>query len=241
MELVSPLCFIYTFFSSPLSPESIPITTRQWTLAAAYVIHYSNRAVINPLRTPSRSKSHILVPLAAVFFNLANGSLMGSYLSSPRGQAFIQSQQTSVFWGCMVLWAVGLSGNVLHDEILLDLRRKSKGKKSGKGEHYAIPYGFLYSFVSYPNYLCEWIEWIGFAIASAPFPFAPESLVPVLNLSFLFAPAQSFFPILTPPWLFVLNEIVTMLPLAIRGHRWYHQRFAGAYPKERKAVIPFLL
>jgi len=241
MELVSPICFIYTFLSSPLWSKPIPITPRQWSLAAAYIIHYSNRAIISPLRTPSRSKSHILVPLAAVLFNVANGSLMGSYLSSPQGLAFIESRQAWVFWGSMVIWAIGLAGNVLHDEILLELRRKAKGKKDGKGEHYAIPYGYLYSYLSYPNYFCEWAEWTGFAIASAPFPFTPQPLASVLNPSILFAPARFFFPALTPPWLFVFNEIVTMLPRAIRGHRWYHQRFAGAYPKERKAVIPFLL
>ena len=43
-----------------------------------------------------------------------------------------------------------------------------------------------------------------------------------------------------PPWAFLFAEVVTMLPRAVRGHAWYHERFRGAYPKERRVVIPFL-
>lgn len=36
-------------------------------------------------------------------------------------------------------------------------------------------------------------------------------------------------------------EIAAMLPRAIRGHQWYHEKFGNQYPSERKAVIPFLI
>lgn len=62
-------------------------------------------------------------------------------------------------------WAIGFASNVYHDEILMNLRRPKKqaGKQSdedksvGKpnGPRYSIPYGGLYSLISYPNYLCE--------------------------------------------------------------------------------------
>ncbi|KAF8074060.1 3-oxo-5-alpha-steroid 4-dehydrogenase-domain-containing protein [Lyophyllum atratum] len=271
MELVSPLLFLYTFLTSPLSPSSKPpsLTSPQSLLAALYLIHYANRAILSPLRTPSRSKSHLIVPLVAVAFNTINGSLMGSYLSSPTAESFLGTSLTPLlsrptFVVGIVLWAVGFAGNIYHDEILLDIRRKAQTKKEqdqGKGEHYAIPQGALYKYVSYPNYFCEWIEWTGFALAAAPVPFssstlpsllAPSALLSTLSLSSwaslattvsrcASASAQTFAPALTPPYIFLIAEVLLMLPRAVRGHQWYHQRFGAAYPAERKAVIPFLI
>ncbi|KAG6809842.1 hypothetical protein H0H92_014534, partial [Tricholoma furcatifolium] len=133
--------------------------------------------------------------------------------------------------------------------ILLNIRRnaRSKGKaRDGDGtEHYSIPQGGLYSLVSYPNYLCEWIEWAGFALAAAPIPFPTLSLNPFSPFEALKAviqaPASSFAPMLTPPYIFLLNEVLLMLPRAVRGHKWYHSRFGASYPAERRAVIPFLI
>ncbi|KAI0645230.1 3-oxo-5-alpha-steroid 4-dehydrogenase-domain-containing protein [Trametes meyenii] len=245
MELVSPATFIYTYLHSPLLPTAAiavqPLTLSHppTFLAALFLVHYLNRAIISPLRTPSRSKSHISVPLSAVLFNTVNGSLLGTYLSSPAAHTFLSGAfSRPLFWAGIALWAVGLVGNIAHDEILLNLRRKAKSKpksddddnnrkdKSKKQEHYAIPYGGLYRFISYPNYFCEWAEWFGFALAASPAPS--------------FASLASFIVTASPPWLFFLSEIFLMFPRAWRGHQWYHDRFPN-YPKERRAVMPFLL
>ncbi|GLB38735.1 putative 3-oxo-5-alpha-steroid 4-dehydrogenase [Lyophyllum shimeji] len=275
MELVSPLCFLLTFLASPLSPPSTPspplnFTSPQSLLALLYLTHYANRALISPLRTPSRSKSHLIVPLSAVFFNTVNGALMGSYLSSPFARAFLGPSLPSPtarpsFYLGLLIWAAGFAGNIYHDEILLNIRRKAikgKGKATSppsssssssssaagktKGEHYAIPTGALYAYVSYPNYLCEWIEWTGFALASSPVPsLSLSSLLSLLSpqeiMTSLKTPPEAFAPSLTPPWIFLLAEVLLMLPRAVRGHRWYHDRFGSAYPRERRAVVPFLL
>jgi 3-oxo-5-alpha-steroid 4-dehydrogenase 1 len=58
---------------------------------------------------------------------------------------------------------------VYHDEILNDLRRKpskrlitsynkeeEQDRKAGNGR-YAIPRGGLFNYISFPNYLCEWL------------------------------------------------------------------------------------
>ncbi|KAJ3480805.1 hypothetical protein NLI96_g8095 [Meripilus lineatus] len=245
MELVSPACFLYTFLNSPLSPTNIgtspPLTLSHppTFLALLYLLHYLNRAIISPLRTPSRSKSHIIVPLSGISFNVINGCLMGSYLSSPPAQAFLNSAfSRPTFWIGITMWAFGLVGNIYHDEILLNIRRKAKLNKktdgsktsdvksnANKQEHYAIPQGALYSVVSYPNYFCEWSEWLGFAIAASPFPsiFSTADLLATL----------------TPPYLFFLSEVFLMIPRAYKGHKWYLNRFPE-YPKNRKVVIPFL-
>ncbi|GJE91426.1 3-oxo-5-alpha-steroid 4-dehydrogenase-domain-containing protein [Phanerochaete sordida] len=246
MELVAPLSFIYSFLHSPLSPANfghsppLSLSHPPTFLSALFLIHYLNRAIVSPLRTPSRSKSHLAVALCAVSFNIVNGSLMGSYLSSPSADLFLTGAfSRPLFWLGVGLWAFGYVGNILHDEVLLNLRRsaQAKGKaraqndddddngKSKKQEHYAIPYGYLYQFISYPNYFCEWLEWLGFALAASPVPS--------------FTSVSAFLASATPPFVFFITEVLLMLPRAYRGHKWYHSKFPD-YPKERKAVIPFL-
>lgn len=243
MELVSPITFVYAYMNSPISPltagtsPSLSLSYPPTFLAALYLIHYFNRSLVSPLRTPSRSKSHIMVPFFAVTFNIVNGSLMGAYLSSPLAHSFLQgAYNRPLFWLGVGTWALGFAGNILHDEILLNLRRSAKAKGKGKDsddnnngknkqEHYAIPHGYLYKYISYPNYFCEWVEWFGFALAAAP----PPS----------FASAGDFLATMTPPFIFVMSEVFLMINRAYKGHRWYLNRFPD-YPRERKAVIPFL-
>lgn len=242
MELVSPVAFLYAFIHSPLSPKNfgrapnLSLKDPATILAGLYLVHYINRAVISPLRSPSRSKSHITVPIFGIIFNVVNGCLMGSYLSSPQAAGFLEGALLSPrFLAGVSVWAIGFAGNILHDEVLLNIRRQAncKGKARAKDdaddnngknkqEHYSIPYGYLYSLISFPNYFCEWVEWAGFAFAAAPLPslFAVDSYC--------------------PPWVFILSEVLLMFPRAYRGHQWYHTRFPD-YPKERKAAIPFLL
>jgi len=244
MELVSPSAFIYTYLHSPLSPLTfgtpppLHIGNPSAALAGLFLIHYANRAVLSPLRTPSRSKTHAIVVLAAIGFNSVNGPLLGAYLSSPEGLSYLTGAfQRPRFWLGISMWAAGFISNIVHDEILLNIRRKKQAedakktpeqlaKEEKKGEHYAIPHGLLYKYISYPNYSSEWVEWLGFALAASPLPS--------------FQSGGAFLATITAPFLFFAAEVLTMLPRAIRGHQWYHRKFPN-YPKERKAVIPFVL
>ena len=81
-----------------------------------------------------------------------------------------------------------------------------------ENDGYKIPQNFLYKYISCPNYFGEIIEWAGFAIM-------------VWNL-----PALSF----------LLWTMFNLIPRAVAHHKWYHSKFSD-YPKERKAVIPFIL
>ncbi|KAF9237368.1 3-oxo-5-alpha-steroid 4-dehydrogenase-domain-containing protein [Melanogaster broomeanus] len=232
MELVPPISFIYALVKSPLASSKADVTS----LAGLFLIHYANRTLISPLRTPSRSKSHIIVPLCGIFFNLANGILMGSYLGSSAASTFLSGAfERPSYWAGVMLCVAGFCGNVLHDEILLNIRRKAQVKGKTKSddnpnkqrkEYYGIPHGYLYRYISYPNYFCEWAEWFGYALAAAPIP-------PMTSLAGITRVVQ-------PPWVFFLCEIFVMLPRAYKGHQWYHDNFAD-YPKERRAVIPFVL
>ena len=76
---------------------------------------------------------------------------------------------------------------------------------------YKIPTGFLFKYVSSPNLFGEVIEWGGFALMAWNLP----------ELTFLV-------------WTFA-----NLVPRAKNHHDWYHSKFAD-YPKERKAVFPFI-
>jgi 3-oxo-5-alpha-steroid 4-dehydrogenase 1 len=77
---------------------------------------------------------------------------------------------------------------------------------------YAIPKGGLYRWVSCPNYFGEVIEWIGFALAAWSLP-------------------GLYFAIWTA---------ANLVPRALTHHRWYRETFED-YPRDRKALVPFLL
>ncbi|MEM9327900.1 MAG: DUF1295 domain-containing protein [Bacteroidota bacterium] len=77
---------------------------------------------------------------------------------------------------------------------------------------YQIPRGWLFKYISCPNHFGEIIEWIGFAIAAWSLPAATFAVWTFANLA----------------------------PRAFNHHEWYHQNFTD-YPKDRKALFPFLI
>lgn len=85
------------------------------------------------------------------------------------------------------------------------------GLRKGSDTSYKIPKGGLYGLISSPNYFGEIIEWLGFALLTWSLP----------ALAFAF-------------W-----TIANLFPRALANHQWYQQKFED-YPKERRAIIPFL-
>lgn len=77
---------------------------------------------------------------------------------------------------------------------------------------YKIPYGGGYRFVSSPQYLGELIAWTGFSIMTWGLPGVVIFLISAGNL----------------------------VPRAFQTHKWYREKFAD-YPKDRKAIIPYVL
>jgi hypothetical protein len=77
---------------------------------------------------------------------------------------------------------------------------------------YKIPVKGWFKYVSCPNYLGEMIEWTGFLILVG---------------------SWSAFSI----WLWTVINLVTR---SLSHHRWYNEKFEH-YPKDRKAIIPYLL
>jgi len=153
MELPSLLVFALTFL---LGPDPVqPVT---WIFFALYVAHYTNRAIIYPLRTHTAGKQMpLVVALMAVFFNLVNGFLNGYYFSAFSRTYALEWLYDARFILGALLFAAGVVINWWSDQILLDLRR---GGRKG----YSIPEGGLFRWVSCPNFLGEIIEWTGFAV-----------------------------------------------------------------------------
>lgn len=84
--------------------------------------------------------------------------------------------------------------------------------RRGSDGGYRIPRGGLYRWVSCPNYLGELVEWAGWATATWSIPGLAFATWTAANLG----------------------------PRALSHHRWYRERFPD-YPRERRALIPFLL
>jgi 3-oxo-5-alpha-steroid 4-dehydrogenase 1 len=77
---------------------------------------------------------------------------------------------------------------------------------------YKIPKGGIYRFISCPNYFGELLEWTGWAIATWS----------LAGLSF------------------AVWTVANLIPRALSNHNWYKRQFPD-YPKERKAIIPYIL
>ncbi len=77
---------------------------------------------------------------------------------------------------------------------------------------YKIPYGGFFRYVSCPNLFGEMVEWLGFALMTWCLP------------------TLSFF----------IWTVANLTPRALDHHKWYKEKFED-YPKERKAVFPFIL
>jgi 3-oxo-5-alpha-steroid 4-dehydrogenase 1 len=77
---------------------------------------------------------------------------------------------------------------------------------------YKIPQQGLFRYVSCPNLFGEMLEWFGFAVLMWSLP------------------GLAFFV-----W-----TVANLLPRALSHHKWYLDKFSD-YPKDRKAVLPFIL
>ncbi|KAI3636722.1 hypothetical protein MIR68_004989 [Amoeboaphelidium protococcarum] len=200
------------------------IFTAQTILLWQWVLHYVHRAFIYPAVVPSMSSSRLFVVLSASMFNVINASLNGfaiSKLDIPSSENTFGIQfQLGIF-----IFLAGMLINVVSDyQIVIE---KMKRANTPKKSRYFIPYGFLYNYVSCPNYFGEIIEWTGFAVQVC---------------SLTASDIGSLYNVLTLPALsFVLWTIANLGPRALQTHRWYQDKFRKSYPKSRKALVPIII
>jgi protein-S-isoprenylcysteine O-methyltransferase Ste14 len=89
---------------------------------------------------------------------------------------------------------------------------KLRSLRQKNPSEYVIPRGWLFEYVSCPHYLGEIIEWAGWGLMT-------WSLAGFAFFIFTFA---------------------NLFPRAVASHNWYKATFSE-YPRERKAVIPFII
>lgn len=201
MESVSPIALSYFFWNNNEIKNSSLIF-----IYSLWIFHYLYRSILFPLKTATNNKT---IPWSivwmAVFFNSINGFTNGYALS--RFSFHIQGDylyQPHAIIG-IILFIIGFSIHYYSDELLIKLR-------NAKGPGYHIPNGFLFKYISSPNYFGELIEWTGFALLC-------------WNL---------------PALVFVIWTAANLVPRALSNHKWYINHF-NDYPKNRKAIFPFIL
>ena len=122
-----------------------------------YCGHYFNRSFVWPMRAQSTDKKMpLMVVFSAIGFNFVNVFFQGTWIFLLSDYSYGWLTTTPFLIGLFVFF-LGFYINVRSDEIMINLRKE-------KGDGYHIPKGFLFNKVSNPNYLGEFIEWLGWAI-----------------------------------------------------------------------------
>ena len=144
------------------------ISDRQWdvvplVLLALFQLHYFQRSFIFPMLLRGNSKMPVSIMLMGATFNTLNALMQGGWLFFIVPTYFPDYYAN---WFCkpyiyigVAVWLFGFITNLHSDYIIRHLR------KPGDKKHY-IPRGGMFRFVSSANYFGEFMEWVGYAIAS---------------------------------------------------------------------------
>eukprot|EP00842_Homolaphlyctis_polyrhiza_P005256 jgi/Hompol1/5731/HPOL_004676-RA len=203
----------------------------QMLLFAMFTLHYINRGIIYPLRAPAMASMPISIVLSGICFNIPNGYANGRFIGLFGAEKLAiastnLSSHPNVFIG-LAMFIFGMYVNITSDETLFSMRKELvQMQKEGRSSQqirskmqvdptgrYVLPVGGWFGLVSCPHYFGEIVEWLGFAITGWSLPGLAFAIFTAANL----------------------------IPRAIHQHRWYLDTFGSQYPKERRAVIPWLV
>jgi len=200
MELPAVAGFLWFFSRGAHALEAVPLA-----LLGLWQLHYLHRTFVFPFRLKTSGKriTWVVVVMGAGF-NTLNAYVNATWLSELGDYPISWLLDPRFLLGAGV-FAVGMAINLEADRRLLALRAPGE---SG----YRMPRGWLYEYVTCPNYLGELLEWTGFAIACWSLPGLAFALYTAANLG----------------------------PRALANRRWYRETFPD-YPAERKALIPWVL
>lgn len=204
MEAPSSIGFAAIYFLGDQPFQLMPLI-----LFLMWQSHYFQRSFIFPflIKTRPGDTTPVMIPVLAVSTNMIISFLNAAILSwSVLGHTYDTSWLTDPrFILGAAIFVLGYRVNRKADAMLAALRKPGE-------TGYKIPRGWLYEKISCPNYLGEFMVWIGWAIAT----WSLGGLA------------------------FVLWTMANLVPRALQNHGWYHEKFSD-YPKERKAVFPYLL
>jgi 3-oxo-5-alpha-steroid 4-dehydrogenase 1 len=199
MELPCVVAFAAFFATGAHSTALVPLV-----FLAFWQLHYLNRTFVFPfrLRVGDR-RMPLLIPLLAITFNVLNAWINARWIGHLGTYAADWLRDPRFICGALMFGA-GWLGNLHSDAVLRALRKPGE-------TGYKIPRGGLYRWVSAPNYLCEIVEWCGWAVMT----WSPAGLA------------------------FALYTVANLAPRAWSNHIWYLDKFDD-YPAERKALVPYL-
>lgn len=135
-------------------------------LASLYLIHYTHRAILQPILGPKRSSSHISVFLSAFAFQAANGFTMGSWLGGRSPALLIPTELLSIKAAKNVadpIKAAGWLAGILPKSKAASLSPTTPVLPFAKAG--LLPSGF--STVSHPLFLIGVAGWALFFLANA--------------------------------------------------------------------------
>ena len=214
MEIPATLSFYWFYMQGSRALEMVPLI-----LAGVWTLHYANRGWFFPLAIRNQGKKSsfsITVMLLGMFMTGIHGYLHARWFSELAPHLTAAWLHDPRFWLGLLVYALGFSLLFSSEWIVRNLRPKntpiSTSQSGPRGDGYAIPYGGGFRLVSSPQYLGEMLAWLGLAIASWGLPGLMILAITIANLG----------------------------PRALATHRWYQSKFAD-YPRQRKALIPFVL
>jgi hypothetical protein len=199
MELPAVLGFLAIHLQGRNRWETVPLV-----FGGLWMVHYVHRTFVFPFRVRTAGKRMPLVIVGlALVFNTLNAYVIARWTSHLGTYADTWLRDPRFVIGVAV-FAAGFAINFRADTMLIALRRPDE-------TGYRVPQGWLYEYVTCPNYLGEIVEWAGFAIATWSLPGLAFALFTAANV----------------------------VPRAVANQRWYRERFPD-YPPGRKALIPFV-
>lgn len=198
MELPSLLAALWALRG--VDPAAEPVVV---VLVAPFVVHYVHRALVHPFLQRSGRPMPLVVAGMGAAFTAFNATACVGWLVArgPRDPSWLLDPR---FLFGAALTAAGFATHLKADAMLRALRAPGE-------TGYKVPRGFLFRFVTCPNYLGEIAQWTGWALMTWS-PFGA---------------------------LFALYSLANLGPRARAHHRWYHATFPD-YPRERSALVPFL-
>ena len=171
-------------------------------------IHYFQRSFIFPMLLRGNSKMPVSIMLMGATFNTLNALMQGCWLFfyAPKADYYADWFSKPYIYIGVAVWLFGFITNLHSDYIIRHLR------KPGDKKHY-IPYGGMFRFVSSANYFGEFMEWVGYAIASWSIPGV----------------------------VFAWWTFANLAPRAGDLRKRYEQEFGEEFTKlKRKRIIPFI-
>jgi 3-oxo-5-alpha-steroid 4-dehydrogenase 1 len=158
---------------------SLNAINQRTVLLSLYLLHYTNRTFIFPLRIRGGKPTPFGIMMMAFSFCLWNGYIQGRSLTLPVTSStealFRQDVLSPRFVIGVFLFFVGMNINMHADNVLRNLRKPGE-------TGYKIPRGGAFEYVSGANFFGEIIEWIGFAIAAWSLPALAFAVFTACNI-----------------------------------------------------------